>query len=227
MEKKHEANLGDIINLESIDVASQPDRRQSTIKDRKVLLTDQSLDRRVEIVLADGKTMKVATSPREIEWQACATMLKDQCIVVSPWRGAEQTRNYTVNNKRIEMNLPYPVMGVRAASIREMAYIVENPLLTTRLPSDVSGPRRSMVPRDREDRKFVLKPWKTYPVCTDGFVKWFASRVPTVWPLEGNQQTRPPHSWMVIAESMGPWGRAIGDDWIKANSKNNNKEEKK
>lgn len=215
MKSNTDNTVGDIIDLNAKMAAARSSdggRRETTLQQQKVLLTDQTLPRFVEVKLNDERTMKVATSPREIEWSACAQIHKDNCLVIAPWRGAEQGKKFKIGNN-LSLTLPYPVMGVRAAGIREMAFMCENPMRSTRLPQDQSGPRRSMVPRDRDDKTKPLKPWRTYPVCTESFVKWFSAQEPVIF-RPGVDQVRSPTSWMLIAETMGPWGRAIGEDWI-------------
>lgn len=213
MENDSKTKMEDIINLNAVDSASQPAKRETTMHKKRVLLTKPGSDRFVSVTLPDGKEMdRIATSPREIEWSACATLLKDRCMVISPWRGAEQGRSYTIGNYKF--TLPYPIMGIRAASVREMAFLVENQLGSTRLPREYSGPRRAMVPRDKQDKSKTARNYRTYPVHTDGFVEWFAAQLPELWPTFSSAETRPPTSWMVLAETIGPWGKTIGDDWL-------------
>jgi hypothetical protein len=68
-----------------------------------------------------------------------------------------------------------------------------------------------------------MRNYRTYPVSTEHFVEWFKHQEPVLWPTFNDSELRPPNTWMLIAETIGPWGNQIGDDWI---SKNNPKPEK-
>jgi len=70
-----------------------------------------------------------------------------------------------------------------------------------------------MTPRDQKDKSRPARNYRSYPVATDCFVAWFETQLPLIWrPIEG--QNRHPWHWILMTESLGPWGKAIDDTWI-------------
>lgn len=199
-------------NYSANDTANDPKKRETNMQARNVLLTPAHQERFVEVENTEGQTMRVASSPRDIKWEAACTILKDRAIVISPWRGSNNgiKARFGIH----EFELPFPIMGVRAAGVREMAFVIEQTDGNYVLAKEDCGSRRSRVPRREDDKTKTVPAYATFPVSTEHFIDWLAHQNPEIWdarlidPEYGNR--RPPNSWMLIAEPMGDkWGEAI------------------
>jgi len=214
---------GDLIrNYSANDKSNDPRKRETTMQSRNVLHTPPNTERFVEVEDTDGRVLRVATSPRDIKWEAACTILKDRAIVISPWRGSHGGMRAAFGE--YEFELPFPIMGVRAAGVREMAFVVEQTDGNYVLAKEDCGSRRSRVPRREDDKTKTIPAYTTFPVSTAHFIEWLLHQNPTIWNSfvydEVYRDRRIPDSWMLIAEPMGDkWGAAIRGDpeqmWMK------------